>query len=267
MLLIYRTITNVLYPILIIIVYLRKIIGKEDATRFKEKIFTSYFDVRKNEKRELIWLHVASIGELLSVINLIKELERSEKNFEFLVTTVTLSSGRIAEKVFKGKKNITHRYFPLDCNHLINNFLDRWKPMLVLFVDSEIWPNFLFAIKKRGIDCRPYVEMAAYKYNRDRAAWDTMYRAVDALGAPKKTNQSTYSSGTTSNGFTKVCYYNGMNGPSALTVSSLAICPLSHSHSVTGMTKVCNYPNGLGGPKAITISTMRNCPLTYPRYF
>ena len=120
------------------------------------------------------------------------------------------------------------------------------------------------AIKKRGIDCRPYVEMAAYKYNRDRAAWDTMYRAVDALGAPKKTNQSTYSSGTTSNGFTKVCYYNGMNGPSALTVSSLAICPLSHSHSVTGMTKVCNYPNGLGGPKAITISTMRNCPLTYP---
>lgn len=169
MLLIYRTITNVLYPILIIIVYLRKIIGKEDATRFKEKIFTSYFDVRKNEKRELIWLHVASIGELLSVINLIKELERSEKNFEFLVTTVTLSSGRIAEKVFKGKKNITHRYFPLDCNHLINNFLDRWKPMLVLFVDSEIWPNFLFAIKKRGIKLglinARITEKTFYKWN------------------------------------------------------------------------------------------------------
>ena len=38
------------------------------------------------------------------------------------------------------------------------------------------------AIKKRNIDCRPYIEIAAYKYKRDRAAWDEMYRAVEALG-------------------------------------------------------------------------------------
>lgn len=151
MLLIYRIITNIFYPFLIILVYFRKIIGKEDVIRFKEKIFTSSLSERKDEKRELIWFHVASIGELLSIITLIKELEETKENFEFLITTVTLSSGRIAEKIFRGKKNTSHRYFPLDCNHLINNFLDRWKPKLVLFVDSEIWPNFLFAIKRRKI--------------------------------------------------------------------------------------------------------------------
>ncbi len=77
---------------------------------------------------------------------------------------------------------------------------------------------------------------------------------------------STYSSSGTSlsSGFTKVCYYDGMSGPSALTVFANSICPLSHSHNISGMTKVCNYPNAMGGPKAITISTMRNCPLNYP---
>jgi len=120
------------------------------------------------------------------------------------------------------------------------------------------------AIKKRGIDCRPYVEMAAYKYKRDRAAWDTMYRAVDSLGTSRRTTQSSSSTGTRSIGFTKVCYYEGTGGQSALTVLSTSICPLSHSHNVAGFTKVCNYPNAMGGPKAITYPSLSICPMSYP---
>ena len=33
----------------------------------------------------------------------------------------------------------------------MEKFLDVWEPNLVCFVESEIWPNFLFAIKKREI--------------------------------------------------------------------------------------------------------------------
>ena len=119
------------------------------------------------------------------------------------------------------------------------------------------------AIKKRNIDCRPYVEMAAYKYNRDRAAWDTMYRAVDALGTVGSTQQ-TYSSGTSSTGFTKVCYYQSAMGNSALTISSLSICPISHTPNISGYTKVCNYPNAMGGAKALTIKQLSICPINYP---
>ena len=40
---------------------------------------------------------------------------------------------------------------PLDVNHLIKKFLENWKPKFVGFVDSEIWPNFIYEIKKRKI--------------------------------------------------------------------------------------------------------------------
>ena len=120
------------------------------------------------------------------------------------------------------------------------------------------------SIIKRQIDCRPYVEMAAYKYQRDRAAWNAAYGALGVLSNPGGSTSYGSSGTSLSSGFTKVCYYDGMSGPSALTVLSTSICPLSHSHNISGMTKICNYPNAMGGPKAITISTMSMCPLNYP---
>ena len=80
--------------------------------------------------------------------------------------------------------------------------------------------------------------------------------------------QPTYSNTTnlsTNVGLTKVCYYSGASGPSALTVRSTAICPITHTHNVTGLTKVCTYNNEVGGPKAITVRSTAICPIRYPR--
>ena len=149
MIFIYKLITILFYPIFIIIIYLRKLFNKEDNKRYKEKIFSSNFFPNRNDKKKLIWFHAASIGEVQSIFPLIKKLDNENDNLEFLITTVTLSSGNIVKKKFLANKNINHRYFPLDVDFLIKKFLDRWKPNLVIFVDSEIWPNLIFEIKKR----------------------------------------------------------------------------------------------------------------------
>ena len=98
MILAYRVISNILYPILILFIYLRLFLNKEHPTRFKEKFLSSNFKINKTEK-ELIWFHAASIGELNSIIPIIQKLKYYKHTFEFLVTTNTLSSGKIAEKV------------------------------------------------------------------------------------------------------------------------------------------------------------------------
>ena len=74
---------------------------------------------------------------------------------------------------------------------------------------------------------------------------------------------SAYSNNSTNTGFTKVCYYNGVGGQSARTVSSTTICPLTNSSGMSGFTKVCTY-NVSGGQKAITVSSTSICPLIYP---
>ena len=151
MLFTYRFLTFLLFPALIILIHFRKLINKEHKIRYKEKIFKSSFLANRNISNKLYWFHASSIGETMSIIPLIKELNKNNQNLDFLITTVTLSSARLVDKDLKELENINHRFFPLDVNHLVKNFLDTWKPNLICFVDSEIWPNFLLEIKKRNI--------------------------------------------------------------------------------------------------------------------
>ncbi len=151
MILLYRIITNLLYPFLVIFIYLRKKRKKEDPVRFREKIFSSHFNVEEKKNDKLFWFHAASIGELKSIVPIINELNSDEQKLKFLITTTTLSSSEIAKNELKGISNACHRFFPLDVNFLIEQFLKKWKPDVIFLVDSEIWPNLIFSAKKFGI--------------------------------------------------------------------------------------------------------------------
>ena len=151
MLQVYRYLTYFIFPWLVILIYLRSIFNKEDKIRFKEKIFTSHFNVNRNSKKKLVWFHAVSIGECLSILPLIQKLNENNKNLNFLITSSTLSSSKLLKKKINDNKNIVHRFFPVDLENISENFLNAWQPDVVCFVDSEIWPNFLFKIKEKNI--------------------------------------------------------------------------------------------------------------------
>ncbi len=133
----------ILSPLIIIYRIFKK---KENPKRFFEK-----FSYNKGKRREgkLVWFHCSSVGEFLSVVPLIQELEKIKYIKQILVTTSTLSSSKIFEK-FKFKKTL-HQFYPLDNVHIVNNFLNFWKPSSVFFVESEIWPTMISQLKKRKI--------------------------------------------------------------------------------------------------------------------
>ncbi len=150
MFLFYRFITTVLYPVFILIIYLRVLFGKENIESFKEKVFSSKKKRFESEKK-IIWFHGASIGEIQSIIPIVNHLIKNNSEIRILITTITLSSGEMILKEFESNQNVTHQYCPLDVPYLTTNFLKYWKPSLVVFIDSEIWPNFIFKIKKENI--------------------------------------------------------------------------------------------------------------------
>ena len=143
MILAYRIFSNLIYPFLIIFIYIRKFFNKEHPLRFKEKILSSNFDIKKNVNTRLIWFHAASIGEFKSILPIIEKININKINIEFLITTTTLSSGNLAATEIKRFKNVQHRFFPLDVSFLIKKFLKQWKPDKIFLVDSEIWPNLI----------------------------------------------------------------------------------------------------------------------------
>ena len=129
-----------------LIFLIRIILGKENPQRFLEK-FCIY---SKNPNfKKTIWLHGASVGEILSVIPLIQELEKNKKINKILLSSSTTSSAHIFSK-YKFKKT-THIYFPIDTNYLTNKFINYWNPKVAIFIDSEIWPNMFKNLEKNNI--------------------------------------------------------------------------------------------------------------------
>ena len=142
---VYNLLTNLILLISPVILLLRILKGKEDIKRFKEK-FCLY---SKKNSSNTIWLHAASVGELMSVIPVIKKLEKIKSVKKIIVTTSTTSSAKIFA-TFKFKKTI-HKFFPLDTFFFSNRFIKYWKPQIAIFVDSEIWPNMFKNLKKKEI--------------------------------------------------------------------------------------------------------------------
>ena len=151
MILSYRILTFLLYPFLLILIFFRKINKKEDSVRYKEKILSSYFNVKRRNDRKLIWFHAASIGEFKSIIPIIEKLSENKEHFDFLITTTTLSSSNLAKIDLKKFNNAHHRFIPFDVDFLMEKFFTMWKPDVIFLVDSEIWPNLIFKAKKYNI--------------------------------------------------------------------------------------------------------------------
>ena len=129
-----------------LIFLIRIILGKENPQRFLEK-FCIY---SKNPNfKKTIWLHGASVGEMLSIIPIIQELEKNKKIHKILLSSSTTSSALIFSK-YKFKKT-THIYFPIDTNYLTNKFINYWNPKVAIFIDSEIWPNMFKNLEKNNI--------------------------------------------------------------------------------------------------------------------
>tara|TARA_Y100000741_G_scaffold307251_1_gene249995 strand:+ start:204 stop:1433 length:1230 start_codon:yes stop_codon:yes gene_type:complete len=122
--------------------FIRILYGKENQKSILEK-FCIYSN--KDKYKKTIWIHGASVGEILSIIPIIKLYEKNNKIKKILLTSSTTSSASIVSK-FKFKKT-THAYLPIDLNYLNNKFIRYWKPQIAIFVDSEIWPNMFKNLK------------------------------------------------------------------------------------------------------------------------
>ena len=144
----YKFFTYLFYPFAPIYLNFRKLKKKEDPTRYIEKL--SKINIPR-ENGFLIWFHVASVGEAMSILPLIENCIEEQKIDKILLTSITLSSGKILEKRFKQNTKVVHQFLPLDIPILTKKFLDHWNPNLAIFIDSEIWPNLISQISIKKI--------------------------------------------------------------------------------------------------------------------
>jgi 3-deoxy-D-manno-octulosonic-acid transferase len=140
----YRMLTAAASPLASLLLWYRLKRGKEHALRLMERRGES--DLARPEG-PLVWLHGASVGELTAILPLIERIR--SRDFTVLVTSGTVTSADVAEK--RLPPDVIHQFAPLDVPPFVTRFLDRWKPNLALFVESDLWPNLIMASSERGI--------------------------------------------------------------------------------------------------------------------
>jgi len=101
------------------------------------------------KNKDIIWVHAVSVGEVSAASPIIDAIRKRFPKYSFLISTVTDTGQDMARKAISDPKEII--YFPLDFKWIVNKVLKSIKPKLLIMVETELWPNFIRATKRRGI--------------------------------------------------------------------------------------------------------------------
>ncbi|SFG75323.1 3-deoxy-D-manno-octulosonic acid transferase [Methylobacterium gossipiicola] len=145
--------------------------GKEDPGRLSER---RGLPGRARPPGPLVWMHGASVGEILSLVGLVDGM--IARGFSVLVTTGTRSAADlIGPRLPPGA---LHQYVPLDAPRWVARFLDHWRPDLALVAESEIWPSTIVGLHTRAI---PLLLVNGRISERSFRGWSRTPRTARAL--------------------------------------------------------------------------------------
>lgn len=96
-----------------------------------------------------LWLHAASVGEIVATSPIVRELRRELPGVPILVSVVTANGYAMARRIIPEADSII--FFPLDLPGLSRRVIDRVRPALFVLVETELWPNFLLSCRERRI--------------------------------------------------------------------------------------------------------------------
>lgn len=103
--------------------------------------------IRVGAQKGSIWIHAVSVGEVLAISNLVRELQTTYPERPVFISTTTLTGQRIARERF-GEGQVF--FMPLDFGFAIRSYLKMLRPSLLVLAETEFWPNLLHLAKESG---------------------------------------------------------------------------------------------------------------------
>ena len=168
---VYQKLSSAMVPLAPALISRRLKLGKEDPARVGERRGVSA-DVRP--AGPLVWIHGASVGEVLAAVALIEKLRAL--NLRILLTSGTVTSAAIVARRFPA--DVIHQYVPYDSPRYVARFLDHWQPSLALFIESDLWPNLILSSAARRL---PMILINGRMSHRSFPRWRRVSSTISAL--------------------------------------------------------------------------------------
>ncbi|WP_165227214.1 3-deoxy-D-manno-octulosonic acid transferase [Aquisphaera insulae] len=94
-----------------------------------------------------LWFHAVSVGEVLLLRPLVREMERRRPGWEIVISTTTATGLAVARKTYP---DLVTFYAPLDFSWATRRAVERVRPTVLALVELELWPNLIRAAKRSG---------------------------------------------------------------------------------------------------------------------
>jgi len=134
--------------------------------------------------RHVLWIHAVSVGEVNLATQLIVALERRVPNLKIVVSTTT-STG-MGELRNKMPSHVQKIYYPIDWRPGVKRAIAAIHPEVVVLVEAEIWPNFLWTARDYDIPCflaNARLSEKSYRgYRRFGLLFRPLFRSLRGVG-------------------------------------------------------------------------------------
>jgi 3-deoxy-D-manno-octulosonic-acid transferase len=144
-LLIYRIILLLLLPIILLALLFRSI----SNTQYRQRLSERLGFISNAYKKNGIVVHAASVGEVIALTPFVEQLLQTYPELPITLTTFTPTGSAQVTKQFSSR--VQHCYLPLDILPSTQLFLTRLKPKLMIFMETELWPNLIDQCAKKQI--------------------------------------------------------------------------------------------------------------------
>jgi 3-deoxy-D-manno-octulosonic-acid transferase len=133
-------------PVLVVLVIINRRLRDGLAQKFG---IISWQDIASPGALRPIWVHAVSVGEVTAALPLLTELKRAFPGQPVLLSTATATGKAVAERSAQLIDRII--FFPFDYPPCARLFLSRIQPRAFIALETELWPNFLRELTRRGV--------------------------------------------------------------------------------------------------------------------
>lgn len=102
---------------------------------------------RRIGNRPCLWFHAVSVGEVMLLRPIIRELSRRRPDWDVVISTTTPTGLGVARRVFP---ELVVFYAPFDFTWAVRRAMTRVRPTVLALVELELWPNWIAAARRAG---------------------------------------------------------------------------------------------------------------------
>lgn len=98
--------------------------------------------------RPRVVFHAVSVGEVHAVQPLIDSFMQAHPAYAVMITTSTPTGSERVQSLFGDR--VEHVYLPWDLESAVQRFLQRFRPELLVLLETELWPNLVRGCQRSG---------------------------------------------------------------------------------------------------------------------